>query len=125
MGHLWKKNKEKIRELSEAAEEIHSLRGAALLCLFLMLHIQAGRDLEEAAEDRKDSGKLWEVGKQFNGISAVEYMKKRLHQEALPASRECDGVWGEIGSGLKGEELVLPFWNRSRAGVCPFGDCMV
>ena len=33
------KNKEKIRELSEAAEEIHSLRGAALLCLFLMLYI--------------------------------------------------------------------------------------
>ena len=81
------KNKEKIRELSEAAEEIHSLRGAALLCLFLMLHIQAGRDLEEAAEDRKDSGKLWEV-EAFNGISAVEYMKKRLHQEALPAPTE-------------------------------------
>lgn len=38
-------------------------------------------------------------------------MKKRLHQEALPASRECDGVWGEIGSGLKEEELVLPFWT--------------
>lgn len=109
-GTFVEKNKEKIRELSETVEEIHSLRGAALLCLFLMLHIQAGRDLEEAAEDRKDSGKLWEV-EAFNGISAVEYMKKRLHQEALPASRERDGAWGEIGSGLEEEELVLPFWT--------------
>ncbi|MEI3198886.1 MAG: hypothetical protein V8S12_00235 [Lachnospiraceae bacterium] len=124
MSICGKKQRKNQRTVRSSRGNPFSARGGAALFIFDAAY--SGRTGSgRGSRRRKDSGKLWEV-EAFNGISAVEYMKKRLHQEALPASRECDGVWGEIGSGLEEEELVLPFWTGAAgAGSCPFGDCMV
>lgn len=105
-GRSWYlRNREKIHALWDEENSRFSDRSMGLLCLFLLLHIQAGRDIEEVPEDREREG-YWEIP-ELNRQTAAEFMRERLRREAL-LERGSESGWGELSVS---RDLGLPYWR--------------
>ncbi|MDO5422382.1 MAG: hypothetical protein Q4F41_01485 [Eubacteriales bacterium] len=105
---FWEKNQQAIRELIQSGGRPFSPRATALLCLFLLLHIQAGREIGEPEADRLSSGN-WDL-EELNHFTAIEFMKRRLLRENLleQSGRQKWGIWNLTE---ESPEFTLPYWK--------------